>query len=185
MLKITIPDINDGWDPAKKEFVSQKGATLTLEHSLVSLQKWESKWHVPYMSTENKTPEMILDYIKCMVVFPHEFDENVLNYIPKGELENVIKYINDPMTATTFSDTSKNDGKSKKKEIITAEVIYYWMIALNIPMDYRKWHLNQLLTLIHVCEIKNAPQEKMSKNELLARNRALNAQRKAKMHSHG
>jgi hypothetical protein len=89
------------------------------------------------------------------------------------------------MTATTFSDSSKQAGKSNKKEIITAEVIYYWMIALNIPMDYRKWHLNQLLTLIHVCEIKNAPQEKMSRNEILARNRALNAQRKAKMHSRG
>lgn len=185
MLKITIPDINDGWDSNKKQFVTQKGATLTLEHSLVSLQKWESKWHVPYMTTDNKSVEMIMDYIKCMVVFPHEFDENVLNYIPKEELNKVIKYINDPMTATTFSDSSKQAGKSNKKEIITAEVIYYWMIALNIPMDYRKWHLNQLLTLIHVCEIKNAPQEKMSRNEILARNRALNAQRKAKMHSRG
>ena len=184
MLKITIPDINDKWDQNKKEFVTQKGATLTLEHSLVSLQKWESKWHVPYITSE-KTTEMVLDYIKCMVVFPHEFDENVLNYIPKEELKKVFDYINDPMTATTFSDTSKQSGKSHKKEIITAELVYYWMIALNIPMEYRKWHFNQLLTLIHVCEIKNAPQEKMSRNDILARNKALNAQRKARLHSHG
>lgn len=185
MLKIEIPDIEDRWDPVKKEFVNVKGTTLILEHSLVSVQKWESKWHVPYMSTENKTNEMILDYIKCMVMFPHEFNEDLINYIPRGELEKVIKYINDPMTATTFSDTSKTSGNSSKKEKVTAEIVYYWMIALNIPMEYRKWHLNQLLTLIHVCEIKNAPQKKMGKNEVMARNRALNAQRRARMRSKG
>ena len=179
MLKIVIPDINDGWDPVKKEFVNVKGATLILEHSLVSVQKWEAKWHVPYMSTENKTNEMVLDYIKCMVMFPHEFDEEVINYIPKKELEEVVKYINDPMTATTFSDNSKNGGGSTKKEKVTAEIVYYWMIALNIPMEY------QLLTLIHVCEIKNAPQQKMGRNEIMARNRALNAQRRARMRSKG
>jgi hypothetical protein len=184
MIKITIPDIVDGWDPVRKEFVNQRGATLVLEHSLVSVQKWESKWHIPYTSTE-KTNEQVLDYIKCMVVFPHEVDDKVFDYIPKGELKRIADYIHDPMTATTFSDTSKSSGKSFKQEKVTAEIVYYWMIAFNIPMEYRKWHFNQLLTLIHVCELKQGPQQKMGKNEILARNKALNAQRRAKMHSKG
>lgn len=184
--KIIIPDIKDGWDPVNEVFVTQKGATLVLEHSLVSLQKWESKWHVPYLGNDKKTNEQVVDYIKCMTVFPHDVDEEIYKYIPRKELNEIAKYISDPMTATTFSDNSKQNGSSSpKKEVITAEIVYYWMIALNIPMEYRKWHLNQLLTLIHVCEIKNAPQQKMGRNEILARNRALNAQRRAKMHSKG
>ena len=185
MLKITIPDVVDGWDQVKKQFVNQKGATLFLEHSLVSLQKWESKWHVPYLTNDKKTNEQVMDYIKCMVVMPKEFDEKVLDYIPKTEMEKIVNYISDPMTATTFNKDRRVEGKSPNKEIVTAEVIYSWMIALNIPVEYRKWHLNQLLTLIRVCEKNNAPKEKMGKNEILARNRALNAQRRAKHHSRG
>ena len=182
MLSITIPDMTDKWDPYKKEFVNVKGTKLILEHSLVSIQKWESKWHISYISTEDKTTEMVFDYIKCMVIQPKEIDDETLNYIPKEEIKKIIEYIHDPMTATTFSDTKKQNNK---KEIITAEVIYGWMIALNIPNEYRKWHINQLLTLIHVCEINNTPQDKMSRNEILARNKALNAQRKARLHTHG
>lgn len=184
-MTIVIPDINDGWDSKNQVFINQKGATLVLEHSLVSLQKWESKWHVPYMSDDPKTGEQIVDYIKCMTVFPKSVDPGVYNYIPKSELEKIADYIKNPMTATTFTDNAKQSGASFKKEKITAEVIYFWMIQLGIPTEYRKWHLNQLLSLIHVCELKSAPQKKMGRNEILAQNRALNAQRRAKMHSRG
>lgn len=182
MLKITIPDV-DGWDQYKEEFVKIKGSVLTLEHSLISLQKWEAKWHKPYLSDKAKTPEEMIDYIRCMSL-TQNVDDDIFNYIPESEIKKVADYIDNPMTATTFSNGGL-PGNGRKGEIITAEIIYYWMIALNIPMEYRKWHLNQLLTLIRVCEIKQSPGKKMGKGELAARNRALNAQRRAKMHTHG
>lgn len=182
MLKITVPDIS-GWNPDIEEFVDKKGATLILEHSLVSLQRWESKWHKPYLSDKEKTTEEILDYIRCMTVTPN-VDPDIYNYIPESSIKEIAEYIDNPMTATTFSNASQIGGRVSR-EVVTAEVIYYWMIALNIPMEYRKWHLNQLLTLIRVCEIKQGPQKKMGRNELNARNRALNAKRRAAMNTHG
>lgn len=182
MLKITIPD-QHGWNPVTEEFVDVKGTSLILEHSLVSLQKWESKWHKPYLGKTEKSSEEIIDYIRCMTI-TQNVDPSVYNYIPREEIERIAKYIDDPMTATTFSNGGPA-GRRGSSEIVTAEVIYYWMIALNIPMEYRKWHLNQLLTLIRVCEIKQDPGKKMGRGELNARNRALNAQRRAKMHSRG
>lgn len=184
MLEITVPDAN-GWDPTKEEFVHVKGGTLYLEHSLVSIQKWEAKYHKPYLSQDQKTTEEIVDYIRCMTIFPKNPDPEMFNYIPEEEINKIVAYIDDPMTATTFSDKTNENGGSRKKEIITAEIVYYWMITLEIPMEYRKWHINQLLTLIRVCEIKNAPQKKMGKNEIMARNKALNAQRRARSRSKG
>lgn len=183
--KITIPDVN-GWDPNIEEFVDVKGATLILEHSLISLQKWEAKWHKPYLNDKNKTPEETVDYIRCMTTktIPNEIDDRIYNYIPENMVMEIVDYINDPMTATKFSNGGPGGGKPSREKI-TAEIIYYWMIALSIPMEYRKWHLNQLLTLIRVCEIKQSPGKKMGKQELAARNRALNAQRRAALHTHG
>lgn len=181
MLKITIPGIN-GWDPYKEEFVETKETTLILEHSLISLQKWEAKWHKPYLKEKEKTAEEILDYIKCMTL-TQNVDPEVYSHIPEKEIEKIAHYIEDPMTATTFSNSGP--GGSGRGEVVTAEIIYYWMIALNIPMEYRKWHLNQLLTLIRVCEIKNSPGKKMSSRDINARNKSLNAQRKAMLHTHG
>ena len=187
MLEIHIPDV-EGWDQTKNngqgEFVKIKGADLILEHSLVSLQKWEAKWKKPYLLDNNKTDEEMLDYIRCMTMTKN-VDPEIYKYIPKEEMIRIANYINDPMTATTI--TNRRPG-GRSKEIVTAELIYFWMINYGIPMEYRKWHLNQLITLVRVCEIKNdsgSKGSKMSLNEIYASNRALNAQRRAMAHSKG
>ena len=187
MLEIHIPDV-DGWDQTKGEngeFVHLKGADIILEHSLVSLQKWEAKHKKPYLHDKvEKTDEEILDYIRCMTMTKN-VDPNLYYYIPKEEMEKIVKYINDPMTATTFHDARKGYGK---KEVVTAEIIYFMMINYGIPMEFRKWHLNQLMTLIRVCEIKmntNDKSRKMSMNDIYNQNRSLNAQRRAMMNSKG
>ena len=173
MLQITIPP-GEMWDEIHSEFVSTKGQTLTLEHSLVSLSKWESKWHKPFLSKEPKTQIETIDYIKCMTL-TQNVDPNIYQFITRDNINEINAYIDNPMTATTFSD---RENKKPNRNIITAEIIYYWMIALNVPMECQKWHLNRLLTLIKVCDIKNQPDKKMSRNEVLSRNKALNAARR-------
>lgn len=173
MLKITIPEM-EGYDERTNEFYSVKEQTLSLEHSLVSISKWESKWHKPFISKDAKTNEEILDYIRCMTL-TQNVDPMLYNVIPLSAINAVNDYIDDPMTATWFSEDNKGRGS---REIITSEVIYYWMTALNIPFECQKWHLNRLLTLIRVCNAKNNPGKKMSKREILSRNKSLNAARR-------
>ena len=179
MLYITIPKVT-GWDEKNEEFVDMKEQTLKLEHSLVSLSKWESKWHKSFLSTQDKTTEEILDYIRCMTLTQNVKPE-IYNRLTRKNIEEINKYIEDPMTGTYFSETKS----SSKREIVTSELIYYWMISLNIPMECQKWHLNRLLTLIRVCNIKNQPSKKMSRNEIMSRNAALNAARRKKLNSKG
>lgn len=179
---LVIPKVN-GWDSVNNEFVEIESETITIEHSLISLQRWESKWHIPYMSTEQKTPEQVIDYIQCMTMSKVK-DPRIFMYIPEGIMQEIADYISNPMTATTFNDNLPGASKFRK-EVITAEIIYYWMIALNIPESFKKWHLNQLLTLIKVCELKQEKPKKMPRNALVNRNRALNAARKARLNTHG
>lgn len=187
MLTITIPDRPevDAWDEANNVFVNFpyiKGATIQLEHSLVSLSKWESKWCKPFLSTEDKSVEETVDYIKFMTLTKNVRPE-VYEALSEENIKQINDYIGAPMTATTFSD----DGRNKKpnREKITAELIYYWMIALNIPFECQKWHLNKLLTLIRVCNVKNEPPKKMSKRDTMERYAALNAARRKKLNSKG
>ena len=181
MLQLVVPMEPEMWDEANEVFIPPKTVTLQLEHSLVSLSKWESKWCKPFLSNKGLTDEESLDYIKCMVISKNVNPE-VFDHFTKDNVKAVIDYINAPMTATTFSKES--NGKTSK-EIVTSELIYYWMIAYNIPSEYQKWHLNRLLTLIRVCGIKNAPPKKMGKGEIMRNNAALNAARRAKLHSKG
>ena len=181
MLQLVIPLGPEIFDDEKQEFISPETKTIQLEHSLVSLSKWESKWCKPFFSKEEKTPEETIDYIKCMTITQNVKDE-IYSYLTRDNIMQINKYIEAPMTATTFSKNRKN-GSSK--EIITSELIYCWMIQLNIPSEYQKWHLNRLLTLIQVCNVKNEPAEKMSKKEIMSRNRALNAARKKKLNTRG
>ena len=181
MLQLVVPMEPEMWDEANEVFIPSKTVTLQLEHSLVSLSKWESKWCKPFLSNKGLTDEESLDYIKCMVISKNVNPE-VFDHFTKENVKAVIDYINAPMTATTFSKES--NGKTSK-EIVTSELIYYWMIAYNIPSEYQKWHLNRLLTLIRVCGIKNAPPKKMGKGEIMRNNAALNAARRAKLHSKG
>lgn len=179
MLKITIPSI-EHFNEISEEFVVSKEQTLHLEHSLVSLSKWESKWLKPFLSKEAKTIEETTDYIQCMTI-TQNVDPTVYLCITNENLKDVNVYIDAPMTATTF----KNDKKGRNKDIITSEVIYHWMVSLNIPFECQKWHLNRLLTLIQVCNIKNTPPKKGNKKELMNRNKSLNASRRQALNSRG
>lgn len=180
MLTIEVKGI-EGWDYEKEEFVPMtKDCVLHLEHSLLSLSKWESRWKKPFLSKEPHTQEEALDYVRCMTL-DKNVDDSVYYRIPPEQMAEVNKYIDDPMTATTFKD---QNGKPSR-EIITAELIYYWMISLQIPFECQKWHLSRLLTLIRVCSIKNAPDKKMDPKTLARQNSSLNAARRAKMPKHG
>ena len=182
MLQITIPE-TEFFNAKTNEFYTAKEVTLCLEHSLVSLSKWESKWKKPFLSKEEKTKEETIDYIRCMTITqniqPDVFSRLTLKNIQEGQ-----NYIDDPMTATWFSDNSKKPGK-RNNEAITAELIYYWMITYGVPFECQKWHLNRLLTLIKVCDVKNAPAQKMSSSERFKQQRDLNARRKAALKTRG
>lgn len=180
MLIITIPQ-TELWDERKQEFITIKEQTLQLEHSLVSLSRWESKWHKAFLSKKEKTYEETLDYVRCMTITKNVAPETYY-YLSNKNMELIDQYINDPMTATYISE----DRNSRpNNEQVTAELIYYWMIALGIPHEYEKWHLNRLLTLIKVCNRKNTPPKKRSKKELMSRNAALNAARRKQLNSRG
>lgn len=150
--------------------------TLSLEHSLISLSKWESKWNKPFLDRTDKTDEEILDYIKCMTV-TRNVDPNIYLCLKKEDIEKINKYINAPMTATTF----RNQGPKKySREKVTSELIYYWMIAFRIPFECQKWHINRLITLIRVCDIKSRKPKKRSQRDILNEYAAINEARKAK-----
>lgn len=180
MLKITIPSM-EIYDPEENLFINTKEQTLSLEHSLVSISKWESKWRKPFLSKDSKTIEELKDYVRCMTL-TQNVDPDLYKFIPESVIRTVLDYIDEPMTATWFRD---DKSKPKSREVITSEIIYYWMIAQGIPFECQKWHLNRLLTLIRVCSEKNAPQKKMGKKELLSRNKALNAARRKAHKSKG
>lgn len=181
MLEIVVPPA-ELYNEEKEIFIesSKKDQILRLEHSLVSLSKWESKWCKPFLSDERKTEEETIDYIRCMTI-TQNVDPITYKCLTADNVRKINEYIDSPMTATTFMNTHK----SVNREIITSELIYYWMIALNIPFECQKWHLNRLLTLINVCNIKNSPEQKMSTREIYERNRILNEARKKQLRTKG
>lgn len=180
MLEITIPAV-ELYDEATQRFVNIAAQTLRLEHSLVSISKWESKWCKPFLSKSEKTHEEIMDYIKCMTL-TQNVDPDVYARIDDVNLSKINEYINAPMTATTFANEKQRGGSGEQ---ITSELIYYWMTALTIPFECQKWHLNRLLTLIKVCNIKNQPPKKMSKQSIMKQNTALNQARRNRLNSKG
>ena len=180
MLTITVPS-SECWDDNKQEFVYTKGGTLKLEHSLVSIAKWESKWCKSFLNTKEKTDEETMDYIRCMTL-TQNIDPDIYSHLSLQNVEDIKNYINAPMTATVFADTG---DKSTNREVVTAELIYYWMIAYNIPFECQKWHINRLLTLVRVCGVKNNPPKKMGRGELMRRNAALNAARRRQLNTKG
>lgn len=179
MLQIEVPE-NEFFNEKTNEFFKTKGVVLQLEHSLISISKWEAKWERPFLSDGPKTSKETIDYIRCMTL-NHNVDPSVYECLTESNLSDINKYIEAPMTATWFNEKDKK----LNRDVITSEIIYYWMITYNIPPEYRKWHLNTLLTLIRVCSIKNSSQKKMSRKEVMARNRELNAARRAKFRSKG
>lgn len=180
MLQIVISPV-EMWDEAKEEFVYTKAQTLQLEHSLVSLSKWESRWCKPFLTRDEKTFEEIVDYVRCMTLTQNVDPKTYLG-LSNDNLKKIQDYIDAPMTATTFLD---NPNEVRGRSIVTAEIIYYWMICFNIPVEFQKWHLNRLLTLIKVCERKSQKPKKRSMNGIMARNNELNAARRKKLKSKG
>ena len=181
MLQIRIPK-REYFDNATQQFIYYPERVLCLEHSLLSISKWESKWKKPFLSQGPTTYEESVDYIRCMTLNT-QINSDAYVGMTKEIFDKVREYMDDSMTATWFSDQKGKSGK--KGPVVTSELIYYWMIALNIPMECQKWHLNRLFALIRICEIKNAPPQKMKKKDIYARNSALNAARKRKLGTNG
>jgi hypothetical protein len=180
MLTITIPATEE-FDEVKGEFIYTKEHTLQLEHSLISISKWESKWCKPFLGKQDKTSEEVIDYVKCMTL-NKEVGDDVYRCLTQSNINAINEYIGAPMTATSFYDDKTSKGN---RETVTAELIYYWMIALQIPFECQKWHLNRLLTLIRVCNVKNAPPKKMSKRATANRYAQLNAARRQQLNTKG
>lgn len=179
MLRLEVIT-EEGYDESSEQFVAASSRILELEHSLLSLSKWESKWCVPFLSTNSKTEEQTLDYIRMMYL-RGEFPEDIWTKLEPKHYDQIREYIDAPMTATTF-----NDKKAKaSREIVTAELIYYWMIALGIPFECQEWHLNKLLTLVKVCNIKNSPKQKMSAADSAQQRQQLNEERRRATGSRG
>lgn len=183
MIKIVVPE-TEYFDEKKCEFVSAPGGILQLEHSLLSVSKWEAKWGIPFLDKKNeKTYEQSIDYIRFMTINKN-VDPNVYNRLSHDLIAQIDEYINSKQTATWFSEQEKSHGRKSNRKI-TSELIYYWMIVNQIPFECEKWHLNRLLTLIQVCNIENAPKKKMSKRDVMAQNRALNAKRRSAHRTRG
>ncbi len=182
MLKIELPE-REFFNNKKNEFIVWTKRTLTLEHSLIAISKWESKWKKPFLENKARTLEESKDYIKCMSVNKELTDEDLLGLTQK-EMKQINAYIEDPMTATWFNEKHGPKGPMRG-QIVTSELIYYWMIAYEIPFECQKWHLNRLLTLIKVCDEKNKPGKKMTKNELKSRYQSLNSANRHKYGSKG
>lgn len=182
MLEITIPK-SELWDEKTSTFLNlDRDVKLQLEHSLVSISKWESKWHKPFLVEGEKTLEETYDYIKCMTLTKN-VDPDAYMFLSQENIREVKRYIDDPMTATWFNDS---DGKRKiNGEQITSELIYYWMTVFHISSECRKWHLNRLITLIKICDIKSRPPKKVSRDETIRNYAALNAARKKKLNTKG
>lgn len=193
MLTITI-EAREVFDQVTETFIkNEKDVTLTLEHSLISIRKWESKWHKPFMKTK-KNDEELLDYIRCMTI-THNVDPEIYRCLTPKQIEEIVLYIQDSMTATWFSNNEGQvGGQKKKEETITAEIIYYWMVTLNIPVEFERWHVNQLLTLIRVVSLKQESAMNSGKNKKLsskdraamaAKRQQINMERRAKTGSKG
>lgn len=180
MLEIIIPG-REHYDEKRNEFIYTQERVLRLEHSLVSISKWESKWHKPFLSNNEKTVDEIIDYVRCMTI-TQNVDIDVYNCLTEDNMRAINSYIDAPMTATTFNNMR---NQASTREVITSEIVYYWMITFNIPFECEKWHLNRLLTLVKVCNLKSNPPKKMSKQEIVNRNKQLNAERRKRLNTNG
>jgi hypothetical protein len=185
MLEITVP-AQEILNEDTLEFISIKETKLRLEHSLVSISKWEAKFHKPFLTNEPKTIEETREYVKFMTI-TQNVDDNVYLLLTQDNINEINKYIENPMTATWFADNLTSSSKPKRMtgEVVTSELIYFWMVSYRIPVEFQKWHLNRLMTLIKICDRKNQPDKKMSKSEILRRNKELNAARLKKYNTKG
>ena len=174
MLRITVPG-GEYYDEVNEMFLYTKETELQMEHSLISVSKWEARWHKAYNTKREKTPEELLDYFRCMTI--NRADPEVFNRLTAQNIEDIMTYINEPMTAVYFPSQEESNSTGPK-DTVTSELLYYYMITFGIPFECEKWHLNKLLALIEVCARKNAPAKKMSRSAINAKNTKLNAARR-------
>lgn len=182
MLQITVPG-TELFDESTETFIQTNDTILKLEHSLLSISKWESKWCKPFLGTnkeDRRTNKEMLDYIECMTL--NNVSKNVYSALTQDNLQSITRYINHPMTATTINQMRR--GNNFAREIVTSELIYYWMVAYQIPFECEKWHINRLITLIRICNAKSNP-KKMNKREIMMQNHALNKSRRQALHTKG
>ena len=183
------------FNEADETFIETEPVTIEIEHSLVSVSKWESKWHIPFFEnkigpneTNKKTNEQLIDYVRCMTLTP-DVDPNVYYALSQETIKEISDYIEDPMSAIDWSKKKNNSNTRTygrpSSETMTSELIYYWMISCGIPHEYENWHLNRLLSLIQLCSIKNTPAKKMSPHALMSRNASLNAARRKALNTTG
>lgn len=178
MLKIILPE-TDCWDDSKQEFFTYPGNTMLLEHSLLAISRWETKYHKPFLDKREKSEEELLYYIRCMSLNDMlEEGDAIMIASNQDVLKKIKEYLDDPATATTIK--KRPSGTPKSNSFVTSELIYYWMVSLQIPFECEKWNLNRLIKLIEVCDAKNTPAKKMSRSDLMARHRSTNAARRAK-----
>lgn len=184
-LIIDIPS-GEYYDEEKEEFVDVKGARLKLEHSLIAISKWEAKFHKAFLVKKEKTLYEMQYYVRCMTI-TQNVDPLVYNFLSDENYKKIAEYIEDPMSASTINRMDKKNNKPIMEDTITSELIYYWMVAAQIPFKCETWHLNRLLKLIEIYNVKNEDPEKqkMSKSQILARNRELNEQRRKKLGTKG
>ena len=182
MLKLIVSG-EELFDEATETFSSFDDVVLDLEHSLVSLSKWESIYQKPFLGPDTKTPEEMLGYIKAMIMTP-DFLPDVIYRLSNENLQEINDYISSNQSATTFNELLEDKGRGRA-EVITSELIYYWLVSFTIPFECETWHLNRLFSLIRICNIKNSKEKKMSRSELNARNRALNAERRTRLGTKG
>lgn len=180
MLTIKVGG-TESFDDGTQSFVKVGGQKIDLEHSLVSMSKWESRHEKPFLGKLDKTSEEIISYVKCMII-DDNLPEEILLKLDEENFKEINDYIDAKMTATWFSE---QPGEPKSREVITSELIYYWMTTFNIPWEAQFWHLNRLFTLIRICSLKAEKPKKMSRGEIARRNRELNAQRKAQLSTTG
>lgn len=181
MLQVVIELVPERYDEKNHSFIDPVTKTLQLEHSLVSISKWESKWCTPFHANREKTAEETIDYIKCMTITQNVKDD-VYEHLTKANVDEVLKYIEAPMTATTISRQNKT---GRNKEIVTSELIYHWMIESGIPFECQKWHINRLLTLIDVRNVKTQPPKKAGTRETISSYAKLNEARRKQLNSRG
>lgn len=173
MYKVIVPDI-EAFSQSTQEFITVKGCSFNIEHSLISLSKWESKWEQAFLGPKQKTREQMIDYVRMMTISKN-VPNDIYELLTNDQLRDIFTYINSKQTATTIKETK---APPRRGPIITAEIIYYWMTQFGIPFECEKWHLNRLITLIRVCEEKEKPAQKMSRKDLARHNTALNHKRR-------
>lgn len=180
MLTIVIEG-EESFNNEEQTFETLNDVVIELEHSLLSVSKWESKFQKPFLAAGKKTSEELFEYLKAMVVTP-SIDLDVLYSCSQKNLDTIQEYIDSSQSATTFGVMPERQGLG---EVITSELIYYWIVAFKIPFECQTWHLNRLFALIRICNIKNSKPKPMSRMELAQRNRELNAKRRAELGTTG